>query len=154
MSEPENACRAFVKSFADLFQGDTARMPVAFRLLNSHGKPYEMSPFQPHRPGEMKMCFQNAYRGIDSDLDYAEGYAMQASLIPLAHAFLINPDNQVIDPTWSDKKGATYFGVRFSRDFVYDVALRTGHYGIFESLYQLKMNAEDCYAFLVSGVKA
>jgi len=55
----------------------------------------------------------------------------------VSHAWLINDALEVIDPTWSDKqcKGNTYFGVALSREFVFETAQKTKHYGILENDY-------------------
>jgi hypothetical protein len=151
MTEVKNPCQEFILNFAALYQGDLTRMPVAFRLLAEHGKPFNPRPDIPARLDPMGKCYMNAYRGM-SVMNYAEGYGMKTGLPPLAHAWSVNAIGEAVDTTWGDKDGF-YFGCEFSSSFVYDMAFRTGHYGIFESLYQLKMDPESCYDFLVSGLK-
>lgn len=91
----------------------------------------------------------NSFQRIDCDMRYVEGFAMKRHLIPLSHAWL-SLDNTAVDPTWSD--GDYYFGVPFDNDFVMEFAYKTGQYGILESLYLLKMDKDELYEYLVSGI--
>lgn len=79
--------------------------------------------------GPAKQCFDNATRIVierlatgDTSVRYAEGYAMDAELpIPMQHAWLVDADNKVIDPTWRDATDNLYFGIVFETRFVLDV---------------------------------
>src|SRR6188768_2164837 len=68
--------------------------------------------------GKLKQCFQNATRLMWDfpELIYCEGYAQ--TVIPTHHAWCIDPDGKVVDPTWGrDQDRAEkyppheYFGV-------------------------------------------
>ncbi len=49
-------------------------------------------------------------------------YAMDAELpIPMQHAWLVDADNKVIDPTWRDVADNLYFGIVFETSFVLDL---------------------------------
>ena len=73
-------------------------------------------------PGEKvvsvpKKCFDNAYRlaRTSKNLRYCEGYAL--GVIPLKHAWVVNEQNEVIDPTWHMLRsglGTAYYGRRHS----------------------------------------
>lgn len=54
------------------------------------------------------------------DVNYAEGYAVDRVGLPLPiqHAWVVDKDGRVIDPTWSDSSDNLYFGVVFRKDFV------------------------------------
>lgn len=88
-------------------------------------------------PGTPKACFQNATLAALSHPDqlvYVEGYAVSATLpIPLPHAWLVDGEGNVIDPTWPD--GSEYFGIRFSSDELSEVMLVTRQYGILDTLW-------------------
>lgn len=66
---------------------------------------------------ESGWCFSNA-REIamaDDSYTYCEGYG--CSVLPLHHAWLVDSDDRVVDPTWGHLYDPTgYRGIRFSRD--------------------------------------
>lgn len=59
------------------------------------------------------------------------------AVLAISHAWLINDDRLVIDPTWVGEKfaGATYFGVVFDEEFVMEIAEKTKRYGILDTDY-------------------
>src|SRR4030042_1175197 len=66
--------------------------------------------------GDFKMCFRNAFQLMLSreDLFYVEGYAICKSVcLPLLHAWCVDSEGKVYDPTWED--GVEYYGVVFDR---------------------------------------
>lgn len=88
---------------------------VAFKGTNwkSHrGKGY--------RRGKIKECFPNAWdlAFSHSGLSYYEGYAYRG-IVPVHHAWVVNAEGQVIDPTWrydperNPESEWHYFGVPF-----------------------------------------
>lgn len=72
--------------------------------------------------GAGKACYDNAARLALSrdDVHYAEGFAIDlAGLpIPIEHAWLVDLDGRVIDPTWQDSHNHCYLGISFAREFV------------------------------------
>jgi len=79
-----------------------------------------------------KHCFDNAYRLATrrKGLRYVEGY-YATSILPLPHAWCVDADGRVIDPTWRrldqppyDADVPSYFGVVFPLEVVQ--AARTG----------------------------
>jgi hypothetical protein len=112
-------------------------------FIKNNGKEYSESiPAQ--KMGRVKQCYMNAYRLADRDpsLTYVEGVAMNASVpFPLEHAWVVNQQGQVIDPTWSD--GKAYFGVPFSNDYMHKVALRSGVYGIISHTNKPLLQGKD-----------
>lgn len=109
------------------------------RLVLENGLPFlqriKPSPFR----GEPKSCYQNCFQALWNypELSYCEGFAISDEVpIPIAHAWLIDDNSQVIDPTRNeDFTDGTYFGVVFTQNFVREVALKTKYYGILNNDY-------------------
>jgi hypothetical protein len=127
---------------ADLIDGFNTRPDLhynsAYRLVLDHGKPFTNrilpSPFR----GQPQICYKNCFDTLwKGDYHYTEGYAIDDGLnLAIAHAWLINDAGEVIDPTWRDKApGATYFGVVFDSEYVFEVGKITENYGILETNY-------------------
>lgn len=79
------------------------------------GLPASMPPGQPQR------CFGNAALEAHcnpNEYAYVEGYAYQYGLIPIAHAWLIDRQGRVIDPTWNTSRPVEYFGVIFKHSYI------------------------------------
>ena len=97
------------------------RLPSPYEFLIAYGKEYSQRIPSPWR-GEPKACYYNARklarqanRGR-SVLRYCEGYACSNKLgLPLAHAWCVDQEGRVIDPTWDEnpegETGADYFGI-------------------------------------------
>ena len=86
--------------------------------------------------GRVKMCFPNASRAANGvSRIYCEGFAIAYERVPLAvpHAWLLNPDGEVIDPTWKDP-GYAYLGIPFDRTFVSKTLLQQGTFGLLDEL--------------------
>lgn len=79
-----------------------------------------------YRPMAVKACYYNAYtmlkRRKSNKLIYCEGYA--TNYITTMHAWLIDENGLVVDPTWENAATAEYYGVPFSRDFVIETVER------------------------------
>lgn len=96
--------------------------------LLRYGEPFEPAPNHPKwfSRGAAKQCFDNVTQVLisrlaagDTTVRYAEGYAMDAELpIPMQHAWLVDADDKVIDPTWRDVADNLYFGIVFETSFV------------------------------------
>lgn len=107
------------------------------RLVLENGLPFlktlKPSPFK----GEPKSCYQNCTSALWKypELSYCEGLAISKEVsITIAHAWLIDDNSQVIDPTWNeDYTESTYFGVVFTKEFVKKIALKTKCYGILDN---------------------
>ncbi len=99
---------------------------VATTLL-SHGKFWRVSTQSGNaRFSIPKACFANAQAEVISPRNhrqkqfyYVEGYACDLELpIPLHHAWLVNSEGEVFDPTWSDAEQCVYFGMKFKTSYV------------------------------------
>lgn len=89
------------------------------------------------RKGTIKQCFMNAFRLATEEphkYTYVEGYA--ANIIPVHHAWCVNRDGHVIDPTWKDG-GKAYYGIPFNVEYVWKMAGRRRIYGILDGNKEL-----------------
>lgn len=85
--------------------------------------------------GELKQCFTNSsiqFMHNGGELAYVEGIAAGKELgFPVHHAWLVDEDGKVYDPTWEYGPGeAVYFGVPFSDSYVFETFRREEYYGI------------------------
>lgn len=89
-------------------------------FLLQHGRFWTPATLPSHIPQMTpKMCFENCFKLASrrKNLRYVEGIAM--GVIPIHHAWVVDEDNNVIDPTWASIKdgspaiGSAYFGVTF-----------------------------------------
>lgn len=70
--------------------------------------------------GQPRVCYANCQRLVlkNRSLTYVEGYAMAAGVsLPLHHAWLLDTDGYVIDPTW-EPFGCCYLGIPLSTAWV------------------------------------
>lgn len=107
-------------------------------LLVEFGKPYTDFALEHDliRRGELGECYANAGRmAMDNRrLRYVEGYAVPATVaFPMMHAWLIDDDDKIIDPTWDNARA--YFGVVIPRDIYSELLMRTGYWGVLDNLW-------------------
>lgn len=99
------------------------------------------------RMGEKRNCFNTAtaYAVTRNDIFYVEGYALEPELpFPVQHAWLVDANGQVIDPTYEDTTDHVYFGIPFKRDFVFDIlAKNKGQAGLLVNLHLLRRQLRD-----------
>jgi hypothetical protein len=112
---------------------ETIGVPEAWILkLGSTGKSAEL-PAAVKR-GTIGHCFENAAKLAlaDEDLTYVEGFAVpgEMGMFPLHHAWVVDEDDNVIDPTWSMPEHGSYFGVKFSMIELSAALLKNEHWGI------------------------
>jgi len=81
------------------------------------GRPMVLKPNSRHKRGPMRQCFMNAVKMATSGrlVTYCEGYAM--GVMPVLHAWCVDQEGRVIDPTWS-MPDAVYYGVPFKTEYV------------------------------------
>lgn len=141
MSKKLECLLSILKAEADIIESINEDAPFRYKsiqkLILENGKPFltrvESSPFK----GKPKSCFQNCFQALwnYSNLSYCEGFAISNEvLLAIPHAWLVDDNCEVIDPTWDEKyTGCTYFGVVFIEEFVRKTALKTKHYGILDN---------------------
>lgn len=102
------------------------------------------------RPAGMRkmrngLCYMNAYRiqVFDGGLRYVEGYAASPdSLIPVAHGWCVNEQDEVVDPTWKDPERTAYYGIEIPEDLLHCSMALTRVYGFFGSVRTGKLVSE------------
>jgi hypothetical protein len=108
------------------------------RFVLENGRSWPLPTSGKARPkGLRKMpnrqCYENALHVcLEHEFDdvawqYVEGYAQ--SLMPVQHAWCIDSEGRVVDPTWPDL-GAEYYGIAISLTDVRKVVLKTRYYGV------------------------
>jgi len=100
-------------------------LPTPIQFLLAHGSAMQVRGKQPRRLGIPKACYWNAYNLARrrKRLRYVEGFAL--SLIPVEHAWCIDEDGRIVEPTWNHKSGflsepipTDYFGMTFDLELV------------------------------------
>lgn len=92
--------------------------PIDLLLQRAQFFPFRPLPANvPRMP--VQQCFQNALKLATQrpELTYVEGYAI--SIMPVSHAWCIDRDGFVVDPTWVKNQGSVYFGLPFHTDYVW-----------------------------------
>jgi hypothetical protein len=110
-------------------------LPTMLAFLEKHGVFCNSQP----RPSKYKklpnkQCFKNAYKMAErypKDLIYVEG--MSVYVVPVEHAWLIDYDGNVVDPT-GDIPGTDYLGIPMKLSFVRVAILTRGYYGVFDEV--------------------
>lgn len=86
----------------------------------------------PHiKKGRDKECFKNALdlSLIHPGYQYVEGIA--SNIIPTHHAWCIDSDGDIVDPTWANPEDCFYAGVAIPRDIALTEIIRNKTYGLF-----------------------
>jgi hypothetical protein len=135
------------------------------RFMLNHGRDYPVGPETYAGPrGTPQSCYMNAtHLAINTQLDdnaltYVEG-SISVCGIPIDHAWCINADGIVIDPTLKpDKEVRDYFGVPFQTDYVRKAILRNKVYGLLDIMTARKtlpklieLGLEDGQRWLIGG---
>ena len=102
------------------------------------GRTYTPRPFPAKYrkwEGEPQACLYNAadLALAFPDLEYAEGFALHADPridYPVEHAWCVDPDGNVIDPTWHVKVGREYFGLAMDKDILREQHQRNFPFGL------------------------
>jgi hypothetical protein len=113
-------------------------LPNDFML--QYGREYRMSARTFLGPRDQpKACFMNAtHRAMfDERLTYVEGYVVVHG-VPIDHAWLVDADGFVIDPTITDNDDGRvneYFGVPFITEYVKKAVKLNRLYGLLDYYY-------------------
>lgn len=113
-----------------------------FTLLNEFGTEMnnELSSFdKPVLFNKKKECYRNAYlhSAHNKDLIYCEGLAVSKNLpLPLEHAWCLDNEGRVYDPTWDDSTECLYFGIAFrDKEWLNNLLINQECYGVLSSLW-------------------
>lgn len=143
MSNTTEQLLEYLKQRADMagsiYKGNPVKYKSDEALILDYGIVFDKQIESPIK-GEPKSCYQNCVDAIlsRSDLYYCEGYGVDKKLpIPLYHAWLVNDQSEVIDPTWLNKDDVLYLGVVFNKDFVLKTLNETRQYSIIENDYKI-----------------
>ena len=99
-------------------------------LILKYGVMMSGSPRPADVPKEEKqMCFGNAlHLALKRNWLYVEGYA--ESVMPLQHAWCIDDEGRVVDPTWEDAEDRAYLGIPMDPQFVVRLVCEQNYYGV------------------------
>lgn len=126
--------------------------PCMDSLLLTYGRVFEGAPCPEQYAGHpMKMCFKNCLMLMASspELIYCEGYAMPEGIdFPIHHAWLLDEEGNVIDPTWTDPEGALYVGIPFDANYLFELAQRTGYANVFDNMQNASILKADPEEYL------
>jgi hypothetical protein len=133
----DNAARAYCATLVRAFPGTAV---ARFHgLLLAHAEPGVWAPLPKGvRRGKPKHCYGNAFRLMldRPDLTYCEGIG--SNFIQTMHAWCVDRDGRVIDPTWKPDPllgtSPEYFGIRLRRAWVIRTTIERRQYGIHEFL--------------------
>lgn len=99
--------------------------------------------------GKAKECFQNAATQADEIgiYTYCEGFAVSTASAPLPflHAWLVDKQDSIIDPTLKDPSHYEYLGIRVPHELLWAELGRTGVYGLLDPGTGLNKEFMDLY---------
>jgi len=117
---------------------------VYYDFILAHGREYPIGPNTYAGPrGEPKGCFMNATHlaQMDRRMTYCEGKTSSILGVPIDHAWCIDPDGIVVDPTLDSlmldgtKRECEYFGVPLRTDYVLRAIKLNKIYGVLDFFY-------------------
>lgn len=101
-------------------------------------------------------CQANCQRLVlkKRSLTYVEGYAMAQNVsLPLHHAWLLDTDGHVIDPTW-DTPGSCYLGIALATSWIKSIWNSRKQKGCTNELSILQGNHLEDYSIFKQGFPA
>jgi hypothetical protein len=150
VSTDDKTLDGVMRQIDGFYQMNVSRRELKFKngydVVLKQGKFFTPSAFP--RPkgikkGADKECYTNAGRlALDhGEYTYVEGFALASNLggLPFAHAWCVDQQGNVIDPTW-ETSGTSYYGVPFSTNFLRETILKTKHWGLIPEMPDKKYN--------------
>jgi hypothetical protein len=129
---PESA-EAVVRQMGENFTRMGARTLYAWIL--PYASAHEPLPALPRgvRRGEMKQCFENAFKVAAAQWTkrwkYAEGFAIGASGIIIHHAWALDEQERAVEVTWK-QPGSSYFGIPIEVPTARSIIMKYGVWGL------------------------
>lgn len=123
----------FVLGMDNDIHGETMRYVAAYgQEFKAAAQPSDLEY------GKMGECYRNASMAVMSDpnLTYVEGFATSSLGLTYMHAWAVDKDNNVIDPTWKDSQKTSYFGVKYDRDSYLKYLYKAKIYGVTASTFK------------------
>jgi hypothetical protein len=131
----------FVLGMDNDINGETTRYVAAY------GQEFKAAPLpEGVEPGTKQECYKNASLLVMSrpDLTYVEGFAKNGEVgdhFSFMHAWAVDKDNNVIDPTWDNPEKNQYFGVKYDREKYLKYLYKAEIYGVLGSTFDNARNA-------------
>lgn len=120
-------------------------------LLRDYGKvmPFDAVASFMGKRGTKKQCYANAGRiALDGNMTYVEGYVSIYG-VPVAHAWVLNKQGMVIDPTLDSHKSILeYYGIPIQADYLRQTVLRTKVWGVLDVMNNRNILTDDPKAII------
>lgn len=139
-------CKEYVRMMADFTVIHSGDIQTMYHLIQKYGVEFKPAARPSNVPKmRYKECFKNAFDlAMQTGYTYVEGIA--CSFFPTHHAWCVDENGNVIDPTWDSPENCHYFGIPFEWDFVMEKVESTMTYGVmckFENPWELTFKPED-----------
>lgn len=126
-------------------------------LVLECGRVMEPKPLPKNiKQGQPRFCYANCQELVlkNRSLTYVEGYAMAQDVsIPLHHAWLVDANGYVIDPTW-ETPGCCYLGIPLATSWVKSIWNSRKQQGRTDELSILQGNHLEDYSIFKQGFPA
>lgn len=137
-TSPKSIARDYMELLANTYKNNFKDSYTPIDYILEHGQSWGPRIFPKHiEQGPERECFRTSalLATEHPELRYVEGYA--TAIIPTEHAWLVDSNGNVIDPTWGAEysKGRCphdYFGVAIPIETVLKICLKTRRYGVFD----------------------
>jgi hypothetical protein len=118
--------------------GPNARYVCLEEFVLEHGRQFQVAKLDKSiRRGKKKECYENIWKLVDDhedDFIYVEGIGFNPlDNFGCVHAWAVDRDGKVVDPTWNFHPQTEYFGIPFDWEFVNWTMADTELFGILEN---------------------
>ncbi|MEG4007674.1 hypothetical protein QUA41_17440 [Microcoleus sp. Pol11C1] len=153
--------KAYLQDLAAVMKNVPGRTDWKYRsfeeLALECGRVMEPKPLpKTIKPGQPRLCYANCQQLAlkNRNLTYVEGYAMaQGVSIPLHHAWLLDANGYVIDPTW-ETPGCCYLGIPLATSWVKSIWNSRKQQGRPDELSILQGNYLEDFSIFKQGFPA